>query len=129
MLRDGVLGAAQFVRDETGRSEAEQRMSVAVIADLVPGVADLARDGGQPRDIGAALKKCRRDIVPGEDVEQLRRAFAGAVVKGQRDRRGGGAGRASRTVRTPTRSARARPTPGRRRRRRGESADAWDYCT
>lgn len=46
MLRNGLLGAAQFSLNEIRRPETEEWMAVTVVSDLVTCVMDEARDGG-----------------------------------------------------------------------------------
>src|SRR5581483_7368914 len=60
-------------------------MGVAVIADLMAGLADGARNRGQPLDISAALEEGRRGPVSLQDFQNLGSALARAVVEGQRD--------------------------------------------
>src|SRR5579872_2856660 len=61
-------------------------MRVAVIADLMASPDHGASDRREAFDIPAADEKRRRRPMAVEYLQQLRRPFAGAVVKGQRNR-------------------------------------------
>jgi hypothetical protein len=56
-----------------------------VIADLMPSVNHQARDLGEPARVEAALKEGGFHVVAGQHVQEFGRAFAGTVVKGERD--------------------------------------------
>ena len=64
-------------------------MRVGMVADLVARGGDCSRNLRQAPHIRAALEESRRRAVAIQDLQQLRRRFAGAVVEGQRDRPAG----------------------------------------
>jgi hypothetical protein len=86
MLLDGFLRAPEVFFEGSRRTREQQvGMAVAVVADFVAGIGDGARDLRQAVDIGAALEEGGGGVVAGQDLEDFKRGFAGAVVEGERD--------------------------------------------
>ena len=82
-----LLRQRQFAINKFGRFEIERRVGIGMISDFVAGRGDVAGDGVQAADVGAAHEKRRFDAVFGEQFEQRRRRFAGAVIERERQRR------------------------------------------
>ncbi len=83
---DGVLRAGQLVADEIGPAKIELGMRVAVIAHFMAAPRDLARDLRQALHVRAALEEGSGNTLISSTSQQIRRGFAGTIVKRQRDR-------------------------------------------
>ena len=85
-LFDLLLRAREFAIDDGSGAAVKEGMPIAVVADLVAALCNISRDIWKPADVRAAQKECGGYFVFGQNVEQLRRGFARAVIERQRER-------------------------------------------
>src|ERR1700722_8805776 len=71
-IGDRTAAGFELGPDAARRLKREDRVSVSVITDDVPGGGDARRQGGKLPDAAADQKKCSVNIVTREQVEELR---------------------------------------------------------